>query len=445
MRLAVVGLGKLGCPFAALLAAKGHDVLGADLNPRFAELVDRGEPPVEETDLPSLMRDATARLRATTDVEAAGAQADIVFVVVPTPSLPDATFDTSYAVAAFAAIGAGFRRNPDRRQVAVLTRTVLPGATEGPIRAALEHASGEPVGDRIGLCYSPEFIALGSVIADLREPDLILVGQSSDWAGGLVGGVLQEMTDNKAEVRRMSIVNAEITKIAVNTFVKTKISYANMLAEICERLPGADAAVVAASVGLDSRIGRAYLHPATAYGGPCFPRDNAALAALARQIGVTADIAEATNAVNRRQVDNLGQKIAKAVQPHETVGVLGLSYKPGTNVSDESFGVHLSSWIADRGIAVVAYDPSGVPGAARQLGDSVRLESAAAHVLDQSHVLVLATPWPEFANIESGLIAHNQIHDVFDCWRQLPQTLSTGARVWHIGLASDPGAQSAAT
>ena len=270
-------------PLCPLLASKGHDVVGADLNAHVVELVDRGEAPVEETGLPELMREATVRLRATTDVEAAADQADLVFVVVPTPSLPDGSFDTSYAISAFAAIGAGFRRDPTRRRVAVLTSTVLPGATAGPILDALEGTYGEPVGDRLGLCYSPEFIALGSVLRDIREPDFVLVGQSSDWAGELVGTVLQEMTDNKAEVRRMSIVDAEITKIAVNTFVTTKISYANMLAEICERLPGANAAVVAATVGLDSRIGRAYLTPATAYGGPCFPRDNAALAALARQ------------------------------------------------------------------------------------------------------------------------------------------------------------------
>ncbi len=156
MRLAVVGLGKLGCPFAALLAAKGHDVVGADLNARFVELVNRGEPSIEETGLRSLMLEAATRLSATTDVEAAAAQADVVFVVVPTPSLPDASFDTSYAVSAFTAVGTGFRRDPDRRRVAVLTSTVLPGATEGPIRAALENAYGEPVGDRVGVCYSPE-------------------------------------------------------------------------------------------------------------------------------------------------------------------------------------------------------------------------------------------------------------------------------------------------
>ncbi len=253
------------------------------------------------------------------------------------------------------------------------------------------------------------------------------------------------MTDNKAEVRRMSIVDAEVTKIAVNTFVTTKISYANMLAEICERLPGADAAVVAATVGLDSRIGRAYLRPATAYGGPCFPRDNAALAALARQVGTRADIAEATDAVNRRQVEGLGEKVAGRVRRGETVGILGLSYKPGTNVTDESFGVHLGAWLAKRGLDVIAYDPAGGPGATKQLGETVRVAQSAESVLEQSHVLVLTTPWPEFAAVGAELGAHDQIHDVFDCWRQLKTSAGEGARIWHAGVGSYPSVPASGT
>lgn len=445
MRLAVIGLGKLGCPLAALLAAEGHDVVGADLNPRYVELVDRGEPPVEETGLRSLMRNAASRLSATTDVESAAAHGDVVFVVVPTPSLEDASFDTSYACSAFSAIGAGFRREPTRRRVAVLTSTVLPGATEGPIRDSLEEAYGEPVGERLGLCYSPEFIALGSVIANLREPDLVLVGESSAWAGELVGGLLQEMTDNKAEVRHMSIVDAEVTKIAINTFVTTKISYANMLAEICERLPGADASVVAATVGLDSRIGRAYLSPATAYGGPCFPRDNAALAALARQLGARADIAEATDAVNRRQVEGLGEKVADQVGQGETVGVLGLSYKPGTNVTDESFGVHLADWLVKRGFDVVAYDPAGNKGAALQLGADVRIAASTTDVIEQSQVVVIATPWAEFSTITAELAAQSNVHFVFDCWRQLKASPRETMRLWHPGVGSYPSFQTTGT
>ncbi len=444
MRLSVIGLGKLGSPFAALLAAKGNAVVGADVNERFVEMINRTEAPVPEPGLAELLKDTAGRLSATTDVEDAAADADVVFVVVPTPSLPDASFDTAYAEAAFRSVGAGFRRDPSRRRVAVLTSTVLPGATDGPVRSALEEGAGRAVGDRLGLCYSPEFIALGSVIADMRAPDLILVGESAPWAGELVGGVLQAMTDNAAPLRRMSIVDAEVTKIAVNTFVTTKISYANMLAEICERLPGADASVVAETVGLDSRIGRAYLKPATAYGGPCFPRDNAALAALARRVGVSADIAEATDAVNRRQASELGRKIAAAAGPGETVGVLGLSYKPGTNVAERSYGVDVAAWLAGEGLDVVAHDPAANTGAAlilSELGASgVRIAASMTTVLDDCDVLVISTPWPEFAGIDREIAARKRIHDVFDCWRlcDTDPAAPSDARIWRTGAAQRP-------
>ena len=141
--------------------------------------------------------------------------------------------------------------------------------------------------------------------------------------------------------------------------------------------------------------------------------------------------------MNRRQVDNLGERVTACVSPGETVGILGLSYKAGTNVTDESFGVHLAVWLAAKGIDVVAFDPSGAPSAARQLGESVRLAESAAAVVDHCQVLVLATPWPEFAAIGASLGAHNRVHDLFDCWRQLPPSLATGARVRQVGVGPD--------
>src|SRR5690606_6190017 len=140
-------------------------------------------------------------------------------------------------------------------------------------------------------------------------------------------------------VQRMTWVCAELTKIAVNTFVTTKISYANMIAEMCERLPGADAEMVTQALGRDSRIGPKYVKGALGYGGPCFPRDNIALAALARTLGLRADIAEATDTVNRRQVDRVVRLVARLAPNPATVAVLGLSYKPDTPVVDESQGV----------------------------------------------------------------------------------------------------------
>ncbi len=136
-------------------------------------------------------------------------------------------------------------------------------------------------------------------------PDVILIGESDPRAGDLLEGIYRTTCDNTPPMQRMNFINAELTKIAVNTFVTTKISYANMLADICDRLPGADVDVVTNAVGLDSRIGRKYLKGALGYGGPCFPRDNVAFCHFARTVGAKADVAEATDRINRYQIDRL--------------------------------------------------------------------------------------------------------------------------------------------
>src|SRR5439155_6007964 len=134
-------------------------------------------------------------------------------------------------------------------------------------------------------CYNPEFIALGSVIRDMRNPDMVLIGESDQRSGEMLAGIHRGICESNPTIAHMNFVNAELAKLSINTFVTTKISYANMLAEICESLPGADVDVVTRAVGADSRVGLKYLKGALGYGGPCFPRDNLALAALFRQEG----------------------------------------------------------------------------------------------------------------------------------------------------------------
>jgi UDPglucose 6-dehydrogenase len=430
MQLAVIGLGKLGCPMAALLAAAGHDVVGADLSESVVAAVNEGRAPVEETGLVDLMRVAAARLRATTSVEEAAEHAEVAFCIVPTPSLPDGSFDTSIAEAAFAGIGRGFARRSQPGRVAVLTSTVLPGATEARVRPALEGGAGMSLGSDLALCYSPEFIALGSVIENMRHPDMVLMGASEPWAAAKAAQVIKSVADDDAPVALMSIIEAEMTKIAVNGFITTKISYANMIAEICERLPGADASTVTAAVGLDSRIGQKYLRPAAPYGGPCFPRDNSAMRSLAASLGVEADLAVATDRINRRQAGALVKKIVDRAGMATRVAILGLTYKPFTPVAEEGFGVHLANELLSAGLSVSAYDPRAVI----DLPGVDRTDSAAAAV-EKADVVVVATPWPEFADIariDSGF--------VFDYWRIIPAAaMSPTTQVFYPGVGPSVG------
>jgi UDPglucose 6-dehydrogenase len=244
----------------------------------------------------------------------------------------------------------------------------------------------------------------------------------------------QSVIGDDVRVARMNIVNAELTKISVNTFVTTKISYANMLAEVCERIPGCDVDVVTAAIGLDTRIGRKYLSGGLGYGGPCFPRDNVAFATIARRYGATPTLAEATDSVNRRQALRIAERIKAVLPPERYVGILGLSYKPNTNVIEESQGVMIAQTLGRQGIPVNVYDPVSMPNAQQVLGDAVIYASALAECLQNSHVIAITTPWEEFKSIQPEQIAHNPRRVILDCWRILsPDRIAPVADYLTIG------------
>jgi UDPglucose 6-dehydrogenase len=432
MRIAVVGLGKLGAPLAAVLASKGNEVVGIDVNPEAVRLLNEGQAPVEEPGLQELVSESRERLSATTELGAA-ADAEFSILLVPTPSDERGAFSNEHVLAAIEEIGRGLAGRDDYH-VVVVASTVMPGSCDAEIRPALETASGRRVGENLGLCYSPEFIALGNVIRDMLEPDMVLIGESDARAGEILERLYSGVVENAPPFRRMSLVNAELTKIAVNTYVTMKISYANALADMCERLPGADVEKVTDALGLDTRIGGKYLRGGLAYGGPCFPRDNKAFGVLARDLGTEPLLAEATDAVNAAQTDRLARAVQSRLEPGSTVGILGLSYKPDTGVVEESPGVALANVLATAGYEVRVYDPVATEAALSALGGAAQACSSAAELLAQSDVAVITTPWPEFA--ELSLEREGRPAVVIDCWRQLPAEASNGAvAIVYLGRA----------
>ena len=182
LRISVIGLGKLGAPMLAVLADKGYEVVGVDLDPAVVASVNAGRAPVAEPGLQERMDANRSRMRATTDVADAVRDTDLTFMIVPTPSADDHTFLNDYVVAALKDVGAALRDKSGYHNV-VCTSTVMPGATGAVLRPVLEEASGRTVGDTLGLCYNPEFIALGTVVRDMLHPDMVLIGESDDRAG----------------------------------------------------------------------------------------------------------------------------------------------------------------------------------------------------------------------------------------------------------------------
>lgn len=431
--LSVIGLGKLGAPMAAVFSAKGFTVVGVDLNADFVAAINRGAPPVTEPMLQEMIDAGKSRLTATTDFAKAVAATDASFIIVPTPSGADKFFTNKFVLEAVSQIGQALRQKRSYHNV-VVTSTVMPGSTGGEIRQALERSSGRKVGPDLGLCYNPEFIALGSVVKDMLRPDLILIGESDAKAGDMLEAIYRVSTESNPEFHRMNLVNAELTKISVNTFVTTKISYANMIADMCDHLPGADAEVVTRAVGGDSRIGRKYLKGAIGYGGPCFPRDNKAFAALARSLGANSELAEATDRINDHQLHRLMGAVEAHAAPDSVVAILGMSYKPMTPVIEESQGVELARRLSEAGHMVVIADPLAGPPAKAVLGDRVNLAESADAAVSRADIVVIATPWAEFGELSDAALRRPDAPVVIiDPWGIVKAGAIANARLVRLG------------
>lgn len=416
--ISVIGLGKLGASMAAGFASRGYRVVGVDINPKSVEALNQGLPTVQETGLAEMIHAHRDSIRGTLSTEEAVMESHISFVIIPTPSDARGAFSLTYAKSAFREIGQALRKKKDYHTV-VMTSTVLPGATRLGLLPILEKESGKKCGRDFGLCYNPEFIALGSVIRDFLNPDFYLVGQFDDLSGDALEAVHLQVSVNQAPVKRMSLENAELAKIAVNSFVTMKISFANMLAEFCEKIPGGDVDVVSDALGMDKRIGRKYLTGGLGFGGPCFPRDNVALNFLGEALGVDSNLLKENDSYNRRLVDALVKKIAPHI-PHKcSVGILGLAYKPFSHVIEESPGVVICKALADAGYRVIAHDPLAVGSARGALEYRVILTENLEEVLRESEVLIVTTPDPIYRGLLQKMKSPANLKVLVDPWRIL--------------------------
>jgi len=442
--VSVIGLGKLGGSMAAGMASRGINVIGVDVNRHAVDAVNAGKAPVQETGLGEMIAANKERIRATMSTEEAVLASDISFVIVPTPSDERGAFTLQYAKFAFKSLGQALKKK-NGYHVIVLTSTVLPGATRHGLLPILEQESGKKCGPDFGLCYNPEFIALGSVIRDFLNPDFYLLGESDPRAGDLLEQVHHRVSQNNAPVKRMSLENAELAKIAVNSYVTMKISFANMLADFCEHLPGGDVDVVSDALGMDKRIGRKYLTGGFGFGGPCFPRDNVALNFMGKQLGVDSSLLKTNDDYNRGISKRYIEKLQAHLPKGANVTVLGLAYKPLSHVIEESPGIYLCRALSEAGYRVIGHDNLAAPYAETALKMSALVTDSLDEALKDADVVLVTTTDKSYTSLTPDLLLHGRSAlTVIDFWRCLKH-LGADPRIRYvpIGLCNDATAAAA--
>ncbi|NQS88960.1 UDP-glucose/GDP-mannose dehydrogenase family protein [Patescibacteria group bacterium] len=433
--ISVIGLGKLGLCSAACFASKGYKVIGVDIDSHRVDLINKGNSPIQETNLAETLKKCKNNLKATTDYKEAIDNSQVTFIVVATPSEADGSFSNQQLEESLKAIGTVLKDKNDYHLI-VVTSTVMPGTCEHVGKFILEETSGKKCGKDFGIAYNPEFIALGSVIHDFLNPDFLLIGEINNKDGDVLEEIYKNTCDNEPKFGRMNLVSAEIAKISLNCYITMKITYANSLAAICEKVPQANAAVITAAIGMDERIGVKYIKPGLGFGGPCFPRDNVAFTSFANKVGVKAKLAEMVDEVNRdqvRRIENIVKDIVSGLDKKKNsinIGVLGLSYKPNTPIIEDSQAIDIVELLTNEGYKLEVYDPMSLDLARGVLGDTVRYGQSSQKCAEESDILLITTPWEEFKNIDLSACRKDLV--ILDCW-EIFKDKETGKNIKYLG------------
>src|SRR5581483_6012663 len=420
--ISVIGLGKLGACMAAALASRGFNVIGCDVDRRKSEALHNGVAVTEEPNLQETIELAGSRLTATNDFKQAVLETDTSFFILPTPSLSDGSFSNDLLIAAFKSVVKILTERRKQRHLFIVSSPITPGTCAKVLEPLLKQTLAHS-GIEFGLCYNPQFIALGNVINGLLKPDLVLVGESDLTSGELVAQIQRKLATNSPPIQRMSNINAELAKIALNCAVTMKISFVNQLSNVCAKIPGADPDVILQAIGKDRRIGNDYLKPGLGFGGPCFPRDNRLFQFVAESVGADAALSRATDQINDDVNCRLFETVSRYCPPGARVGVLGLAYKPLTDVTDESAGIGLCRRLADAARTVFAHDYLASKNASSALAEtSVHICSDPAEILQEAcRTIVVTCPWPQYRKFfEMNKYCFRGTHTtVLDPWRLL--------------------------
>ncbi len=396
MRIAVIGSGYVGLVSGACFSEFGVEVICVDQDAEKIARLKRGEMPIYEPGLDQLVASnvAAKRLSFTSDLPGAVKEADAVFIAVGTPSRRgDGHADLSYVFGAAEEIA----RSLDGYTV-VVTKSTVPVGTGRKVAETLRRV--RPDGD-FDVVSNPEFLREGSAIGDFMRPDRVVIGAESERARAVMRELYRPLFLNETPILFTSIETAELTKYAANSFLATKISFINEIADLCERV-GADVQDVAKGIGLDGRIGRKFLHAGPGYGGSCFPKDCLALAKTAQDVASPVTIVEAVIHVNEQRKEAMAERVIRACGGNvrgKTLAILGVTFKPNTDDMRDSPSLVIVPALQKAGATIRAFDPEGMKEAAK-LMQGVSFCANAYDAMKEADALVIVTEWNEFRALD---------------------------------------------
>ena len=433
MRIAVVGLGFVGLSLTSVLALKGNNVVGIDIDIEKCKKIRNGVSPFFEPDLEKILRIGLKKKLIISNDFSLIKDCDMIFVTVGTPQKSNGAIELSMIRKAVTDIGrilAKSKKNP----TVLIKSTVIPGTMQNVILPILERRSGKKAGKEFGLISNPEFLQESSAIKDTKFPHAVVLGGYQTKFMKKAKSFFSKLHPNVSII----ITNhqtAEMIKYANNSFLATKISFINQLSNICQNIPGANIDDIAKIIGLDPRIGKLFLNAGPGYGGSCLPKDMKALINFADRVGINPTLLNAVEKTNQNQMENIISLIEKKLGKiaSKRITILGTAFKPNTDDVRDSMAIKLIKKLLRKKAKITIYDPKAIKNTMKIFGGKIVYAKSITDALNKSQCTIMMTHWKQFEMLNNSSIKHMKKKIIIDCRRILAKK-ELDAEYYAIGI-----------
>ena len=419
MKISIIGLGFVGLSLTSVLAAKGNNILGIDIDEHKCQNIRNGISPFFEPELEKLLKiGLKKKLEISTDFTLIK-NSDIIFVTVGTPQKSDGSIELSMIKSAVKTIGK-ILKNEKKNPIILIKSTVTPGTMQEIVLPIIEKESKKKAGKEFGLISNPEFLQESTAIRDTKFPHVVVLGgyetkymkKAKKIFSKIHPGVPIVVTNHQT---------AEMIKYANNSFLATKISFINQLSNICQNIPGANIDDVAKTIGLDPRIGKLFLNAGPGYGGSCLPKDMKALINFSDKVGINPTLLNAVEETNKKQIQNIVNLIEERLGNlrNKQITILGTAFKPNTDDIRDSIAIKLIKKLLKKQAKVTVYDPKAIENTRIIFKDKIKYSKSILLSLDKSQCAIVMVHWKQFERIDNNSIKVMKRKFIVDCRRAL--------------------------
>ena len=419
MKIGVIGLGFVGLSLSSVLASKGYNVVGIDIDKDKCDKISKGVSPFFEPGLEKvLLNGLKKKLVVKTDFSLIN-DCDMIFVTVGTPQKSNGSIELSMIKNAVSTIGKIIAKSK-KNQILFIKSTVTPGTLQNIILPIVEKKSGKKAGKAFGLISNPEFLQESSAISDTKYPHVVVLGGYKTKYMKKAKIFFSNLHPN-IPIIETNHQTAEMIKYANNSFLATKISFINQLANICQNIPGASIDDIAKTIGLDPRIGNLFLNAGPGYGGSCLPKDVKAIMNFSSKIGVSPLLLNAVEKSNQQQIDNTINLIEKNCGnlKGKNISILGLSFKPKTDDIRDSISLLIIEKLLKKQAKIKVHDPMAIENVKKKYKNKITYSNSISDALKDSYCGVIMTAWPEYSKIKNKNLENMKKRIIIDTRRIL--------------------------